>query len=480
MIKLEKHDLSALSRTSRKYQEIVAPFFYSSLRIQFRDLETLQKAVNEVLERPGQLFLKYARVLDIVCVQPPWLDTEKSQELWELKDWGREYVHWAESATIRNAFLEPQLRSSSCARGIGFPLCELGTYCPGDSVQGWAPVAELISRLNHLEELNFVADNTAFVSTLLEAITAHHPACCLNIWSHQEVEASRKSLTEADDTPFDLNTLRSKALRALAVTIDRKFSDDDGYDQVDEMLPFLFTGANLKHLIISVTSGPRSDIEQSKREWAEAARALQPTSSAQLESLTFRDHVSPVYLLPKFASIIDLSRLRSLDITPAEDTRLFLDFAPELTTLERLFIGISPLRLPNISTAHVYTDNAEAISAVLAIKPLKYLCLRGLREASNLHRITTHHGPTLRGLILEPYARDNNIGAAYGSFIYPKLGPSNIRLLAKHCPDLKELRLQLRRSEGDSRECDIYRAFGHFQKLRRLILDLHFDPGSEA
>ncbi|CEN61278.1 hypothetical protein ASPCAL07938 [Aspergillus calidoustus] len=41
---------------------------------------------------------------------------------------------------------------------------------------------------------------------------------------------------------------------------------------------------------------------------------------------------------------------------------------------------------------------------------------------------------------------------------------------------MAELRLQIRRSEGNTQECEIYRALGQFPRLRALILDLHFDP----
>jgi hypothetical protein len=116
------------------------------------------------------------------------------------------------------------------------------------------------------------------------------------------------------------------------------------------------------------------------------------------------------------------------------------------------------------------------MAAVLAVKPLKYLCLRGLREATNLHRILDYHGATLHGLSLEPYVRDHSCGPEEGSYKYPKIAASDLILMAKTCPALAELRLQIRRSEGDTQECEVYRALGQFPRLRTLILDLHFDP----
>ncbi|KAL4860752.1 hypothetical protein BDV12DRAFT_204723 [Aspergillus spectabilis] len=148
-----------------------------------------------------------------------------------------------------------------------------------------------------------------------------------------------------------------------------------------------------------------------------------------------------------------------------------------LSSLERLFVGVSPVRLRDYDgSTNTDTDNAEAMSAVLAVRPLKYLCLRGLREATSLHRILAYHGQTLRGLCLEPYDGHYAGGPAHGSWKHPKLAPNDITLMAKTCPDLQELRLQIRRTEGNSQECDVYRSFGQLAKLRTLILDQHFDP----
>ncbi|KAL2843332.1 hypothetical protein BJY01DRAFT_248715 [Aspergillus pseudoustus] len=184
---------------------------------------------------------------------------------------------------------------------------------------------------------------------------------------------------------------------------------------------------------------------------------------------------------PKLATVIDLSLLKSIDITLDRYINLFVDLAPSLIGLERLFARVSPLRLHNFSSVKFPTDCQEAITAVLAVKPLKYLCLRGLRETTNLHRILAHHGPTLHGLSLEPYERDHHTGPENGCYRYPKWATTDIALLAETCPNIVELRIQIRRTEGNAQECELYRALGRMlPKLRTLILDLHFDPREEG
>ncbi|KAJ0424018.1 hypothetical protein BJY00DRAFT_309828 [Aspergillus carlsbadensis] len=473
---LEKRDISALSCTSRYYYEIATPFLYRSLRIQFRDPDTLRNAVNQVLSENRQLFIKYARTLHIVCLKPLSLDTEKSHYLWSLKDWEMEFVHWEEPATIHNGFLYPQLRSSTCVRGLGIPRNELGRYHSREWVRDWTPIVELIGHLSRLEEVSFAADETPFEPVLFKAITAHHPACRVNIWSLQAVEQILAPSNGGNEARFDFNALQSEAIRTLAVKLNRKYSDERGYEDLEEMLPFLFLAPNLIHLVIAASRSTRWDIEKSRREWASASRAIQPVPVASLESLTLLDNAYPTYVLPKLSGIVDLSNLRSLDITLDFDVYLFTDLAPSLVSLERLFAGVSTPRLLDISPADSATDSPQAMAAVLAVKPLKYLCLRGLRDTANLHRILEYHGATLRGLGLEPYVRDHSCGPEEGWYKYPKIAASNLIRMAKACPDLAELRLQIRRSEGNAQECDIYRALGHFPRLRTLILDLHFDP----
>jgi hypothetical protein len=374
---------------------------YRSLRVHFRDPDTLRNAVNEVLDESRELFLKYAQTLDIVCLKPLSLDTEKSHYLWSLKDWEIDYVHWEEPATISNGFLYPQLRSSTSVHGLGLsiPRNDLGRYHSREWVRDWTPIIELIGGLKRLEDedVNFVADETPF-----EPVTDHHPACSVNIWSLQAVEQSLAPSNGGKDARFDFHALQSENIRTLAVKLTRKYSDEHGYEDLDEMLPFLFTAPHLKHLLIAASRSTRWDIEKSRREWVNAARAIQPVPIASLESLTLLDYAYPTYVLPKLSAIIDLSSLQSLDITLTYDIDLFIGLAPSLVNVERLFAGVSPLHLPDLSTANLSTDNPEAMAAVLAVKPLKYFSLHGLRETTNLHRILDYHGATLRGSSLEP------------------------------------------------------------------------------
>ncbi|KAL5336529.1 hypothetical protein BJX70DRAFT_275998 [Aspergillus crustosus] len=59
---------------------------------------------------------------------------------------------------------------------------------------------------------------------------------------------------------------------------------------------------------------------------------------------------------------------------------------------------------------------------------------------------------------------------------YPPMDSHAVQQLTKLCPNIERLGIQIKRSMGSSRECDIYRAIGGFSRLHTLFLDLHCDP----
>jgi hypothetical protein len=111
--------------------------------------------------------------------------------------------------------------------------------------------------------------------------------------------------------------------------------------------------------------------------------------------------------------------------------------------------------------------------------PLKYLCLRGLEDIFFLLRILCRHGPTLRGLIIEPIDRrfvSDGEGTGYYGWIYPFFDHDQLQNLAARCPFLEDLRVPIRRSFGTRQEVRAYEALGTFLDLRNLVLDLVGNP----
>jgi hypothetical protein len=196
--------------------------------------------------------------------------------------------------------------------------------------------------------------------------------------------------------------------------------------------------------------------------------ARPPTQISQLESITISGGGPREDILFKLAAVGDLSNLRTLVLADVYDPVNLLKIAGLFPNLERLFIDPNPTGRPWM---HLKTDHDDSIAAIRAFRPLKYLCLHSLRSIENLHRIVEQHGQSLKGLIIAPS------GLARSQ--YPRIDVSDIVQLATYCPNLEELRLQIKRSMGSQAECELYKALGKFSNLHSLVLDLHFDARLE-
>lgn len=170
---------------------------------------------------------------------------------------------------------------------------------------------------------------------------------------------------------------------------------------------------------------------------------------------------------------MDLSQVRSLDIDATQHPMVMKQAFSSLVNLETLFINVYPC--PQMTPAS-FMDVVKSIFHTLP--PLKYLCVRALREVSLLDDIATRHGQSLRGLMIEPVSRSITVGQERDSrgYLYPRCCHVDVEHLAESFPHLRELRIPIQRSKGDHRECQIYRALGNFSELRSLILDLGCNP----
>ncbi|KAJ5613929.1 hypothetical protein N7528_007583 [Penicillium herquei] len=389
---------------------------------------------------------------------------------WESEPWAIRVATDLKPA-MKKGFLEHVMKRSYCPTGA-HPFVNCPSRRTLSETGDWAPVVSLIVGLDRLEKFDFVACND-FTTGLMEAFAQHHPDCKLNILESQRVgliqpdssvwDEDSLALDEVDvDSEFDMNTLQLPGLHTLFASLPQtsKYPDED--QRLDELLPFLFTSAGLKHLSLEAShdvNTSRFDLLQST--WQNMIDNHEPKPVAQLESLTISSNKVEGDLLVKVAAAGDLSRLRSLDVSWNRVTPNLANIAGLFPNLERLFIHVI------FKTGHDVTPtyNDELIDGILALRPLKYLDIRGLRDAETLDRIIQHHGPSLKGLSLFP----NRLRQ------YPRLTPLELREMAIRCPNLEELRFQVTRSGGNQDECEIYKAFGHFPNLQKLFLDLDFD-----
>ncbi|KAL3488827.1 hypothetical protein BJX62DRAFT_239663 [Aspergillus germanicus] len=235
-------------------------------------------------------------------------------------------------------------------------------------------------------------------------------------------------------------------------------------------LSYLAACRNLRYLDVRQDDrwGTYDEINRSNEKWASIPP---PEAIAKLASLTVSDSGPYKQILMDLAGIFDLSTLRSLDFDVYEHPDLLRDLSPRLTNLQRLFISLDTYmgRDPDL-----WAENQGVIEAILAFRPLQYLCLRGVRNVATLHTILGHHGAMLKGLLIEP-TRKGRPGSIDYHFKYPPMTPVDVRRIAESTPVLRELRLPFKRTKGDKDECALYKAIGSFCDLRCLLLDLHYD-----
>ncbi|CAG8399720.1 unnamed protein product [Penicillium salamii] len=325
--------------------------------------------------------------------------------------------------------------------------------------RNWTPVAFLIASLNRLEELDFFTTED-FTTDLMEAFSSHHPHCRLNLLMGPDME-SFQGIRNSD---LDTQALQLPGLHALTTTVFMFYTQSDDHQQLDDFMPLLLTSPGLKHLCLNTIDCflDANAVDLLKATWRRLIPTIKPKAISQLESVTISGNLPEANLLFKLAATGDLSQLRSLNLGPICEPRELVNIAELLPNLKRLFLDVG---LVDFAPSRVKLQIKELTAGILAFRPLEYLCIRGLRTVQDLGRIIQHHGSSLKELALIPDEFQS----------YPRLNSSQLLKMAILCPNLEELRIQVRRSMGDQSECEMYKALGAFSNLQRLFLDLDFN-----
>lgn len=444
---------------NRILHEATTPVLYQNIVLKFSDLRGLLSAVSDIMEGPQRHnFLKYARRLHIICCS--YRGYRQKLATWEVDMMNEE-------DSMRKSFQDYWLTSY-----IWLPREMKSKWIrPGyirETPGAWEPIANLISCLDTLCEINYIARNE-FSRSLHQAISKYHPYCRLNIPVVPYVYDS--TLVEAQKN-WPRGDLSLAGLQSLVMTVGNETQEKD----LDNMMFSAFSVAGLKQLKIECRWNDLSDnFSVFSDKWQAPVNAFSTNQASNVESLALHEiGLSDPYrfgllaesLIMKLATAGYATGLRTLDIGTFYNANNLSRIAGLFPNLERLFID------PNQIMAASKTDNEDSIAGICAFKPLKWLCIRDLHNTESLHRITEKHGQTLKGLILVPNGMYEPA--------YPKLNTSDILQLATNCPYLEELRIPITRSMGNHDEFDKYKALGTLAKLRSLVLDLNIGlpPGA--
>ncbi|KAJ5295554.1 hypothetical protein N7508_010375 [Penicillium antarcticum] len=479
-------DLSSLGRIDRTWHEVALPLVYDTLKIVFDNREHLLKELAKVSEGPqSRLFQLYTRRLDLVCLDgfqfpaPIRAVSESGKPNPRLR-----YTDYAPVASL-NTFLEDYLdrvydEQTQYNRAVFWFFAE----------KDWEPLVSLIARLDHLTELNY-AIKDMFSPALYHAIRQRHPNCRLNIWMPQSFSREiarcgkfRGINSEAED-PFELDTLQSPNLHALSVSHNltkHKFHLDarEQSSHFAETFPFLLAAPNLKHLQFEYGGSSKGDLAKLKTQWEKSMQSLKPMPVASLKSLSFggmfKAYCPWEDVFMSISHLVDLSRLKSLDISVSRAPSLLRNVRSIIPNLQRLFIN---MHLQERHYDDLEEDDPEMVGLIQEFNPLRFLAVRGLRTYSALHKILIYHGDTLKGLMIQSSSDRRKSPNTDIGYKYPPLNGQQIIEIAKICPNLKELLLPIKRVGGRPEECNVYRALGKFTRLHTLVLETIYDPRSK-
>ncbi|PWY65430.1 hypothetical protein BO83DRAFT_401901 [Aspergillus eucalypticola CBS 122712] len=282
--------------------------------------------------------------------------------------------------------------------------------------QNWEPIISLLSRMK-----------------------------CLRLLSY-----AMRNMFHRFKQPFDLNILRSPALHTINAVYTLYRDAEQGWTYNDEAFRFVCMAPNLKHFPIlhDMYGRDENPITKVKRKWQD-----------------YDPHNPHERILLNISTMANLSNLRSLDMGVHSEPAMLIKAASIMIHLERLYISMIPRKkqmkmLWDVDIEDVTWDIEDMISAVRAFRPLRFLCLRGLRSFASLSRIPS----------------DRQRQTPQEGLKYPISNSEHVWLLANLCPRLEELRMPLQRSQSNAQECEIYKALGQLSRLHTVFLDLDCDP----
>lgn len=139
---------------------------------------------------------------------------------------------------------------------------------------------------------------------------------------------------------------------------------------------------------------------------------------------------------------------------------------------------LSSVDLPSLEslslTVHKSSGSTDIITAVnhflLAVRPVRKLCLEKTIQTLSLVQVVEHHGSTLRRLCLLPSKEYTACNTQWSDHYLPSA--TILSAITRSCPLIEDLAITVRRSKGSSEEVQMYRVLGSLPKLQSLSLTL--------
>ncbi|KAL2827567.1 hypothetical protein BDW59DRAFT_144007 [Aspergillus cavernicola] len=348
---------------------------------------------------------------------------------------------------------------------------------------GWDSLVRLVSQLSRLQDLLWACE-TQFPPCLLHILDHNLRRCKLHIRAfkmpslHQDADHP----SDVDERDFALAT--SPCLSSVLVPLSHY--DTDGCVEYNEEAVLRMAAGmtpNLTHVHIvhrPIGSSPYfhnavirgrppwrgffiNDHQEGKFEASQQVHlqcwSLSPAQFDYFE--TWEKHIA-------------FSDLRTLHLWEATFDTLELARRHQFESLKILALDLEytdDQREGPTQDDELLLDEAASKFLSAIASPLESMHLSGVPHATQTFQaILDQHGKSLHTLSL--------ITPGGNSLAGPQMSTSRIKQIKAQCPNIRDLRLPIRRTSGDANEIKIYQAFGEFPYLTDLSLELQLTDGT--
>ncbi|KAE8394882.1 hypothetical protein BDV23DRAFT_179268 [Aspergillus alliaceus] len=455
-----------LSQVNSTCYHAAVPFIYSQLSLQLTTSQRLRSTVDELVSHPlRQQYLTFARRLDLegqIFRQP--IDSDEEKKLLEL-----EANYWDEFATRKTDIcsaseLEPAY--NELFRNDG---SEELRYYESKTSPSWSPLETLVTKFQHLVELNYSCINP-FPPALLQALHQYHPLCKLNLNSFRF-----RSLNDPELDPYERDIICSPCLHGITIRhVSTKGGSLGDYNE-EAAREIVRLAPNLRRIRLErcthFITEHRDVREPGEGHWNGFVPPIQPAKGMQKGNLTCLTIAGVKVgmnedMLEKWSKATDFSNLQSLTMNYV--------FSPG-TFFKAMEIGaFKSLQKLAIRLGVPCTTEDERLPTEIffeSLPPLKTLRLWGVMNMPLLQTVLKRHGPSLQELKVHPRKVMLNLFNVIDSM---SLTSSEISQIGESCPLVEQLDLIITRSRGNRSETACYEALGRFRSLKQVSISLYY------
>lgn len=440
--------LRAFACASRACHTLAFPFLYHTIQVGLDlDQAQLQDIYNWTQNSLTLTRLQYVKCL-VICNTQPGADCSSS----DSRGTDPRFISFSRNTRTFHGYLQ--------SYGLSPPKrLDSDAQAALESSDVWLPLAHLIPQLPSLSDFLFLLP-IQFPKCLLDQMHATGLSCRLHI-----DRLFLRSLATASTDSYEFRLASSPCLFSLK-TIHS--GDGNPHENIpstcysEDAVARMTSGLapSLKEITLVYPAPGASRMEYIPPPWKGFSQEIGEDyrmSWGNLKFLRF-DHFWRITedRLDYWSTQTDFTRLQALEFDACLTSNLLRHLATNFQLPDLKTLVLTNLRRERENS----DDHGEAANEFLkSLPPLMFLTLDGWYPEISIDALAIHHGPRLSEFKLLNYP-----GA--------DLTKDDLEALGRHCISLRDFTLNLRRSQGDSTEANLYKALGSLPQLQSISLDL--------